>query len=355
MIEIARTRSVSKKNFLYWLVISCICLIVLLSINNQSLPDYYSYKTIITGKLPRYQPLLATGNWAWSGMYLSRNILMPTLKSYESVRIFWITLATGSYCFALMLLQQQQCMINPKRWSSWNLVITGLLTLVFINEFYLCRLRSGICLLFVLYQYILLLAGHRASFISSKFSALLLFLIAGILAFTTHTATYISAVSFVVIIYLLYSLGEKVDMKILGLLSLLYWLSIVLLFNSNVSNRGVLILSDLDLRRLLLACIIPLIIFVGSLIKRCRGYERVFKVDLLFCYEISYAALSLVIVILAMTRQFDTSGEAIARFLSLSSFSSLLLVYKYGITNRTLLCVYLCIANGFLFLKDFIL
>lgn len=334
-----------------WLLICLLVLVGLLLLNHPGMPDYEAYRVIITHKLPHVQPILLTGNWAWSGMFISREIILPVLRSYDMVRVFWISASVAGYYCALIYFSK---LSSRSEWDLPKLLLAGFLMGLFCFEFYVCRLRGGICLLFILVSLISsLIAFNPRLDRSQKISTLLFSSSVGALAFLTHTATLLCAISFFFAPLLLsLRLGSNSLYKSYALIAL-YWFIFIKLISLGAATRGNFIFSDIDLRRLVLLCIIPVIIYAVDKItgdKRSVANYDTFSDR----YLISYCILSGLVLLFNMAGVFLHSGEAITRFLSLSSFSSLFIIMYNGVNRKSTICVYLIAANSILFLKDFL-
>ena len=344
----------SKTSFLlHQLWAFSIVLIVLLLVNNESLPDYIAYREmfdLFNRSSPEQSGPGTFGFIAFLGLlrYIS--------SDYEQVRILFASFGVILLIYFSSFFRQftSSGHFFSSR-SPLNLWLYIVLAFFFIVEFFLVRLRAGLSILL----FIPFLINFNPSLrlrIPNRLSLPLLFSLVSIaLSLLVHSSTCLVLLAFVYFpcVFRLPLIRSFKSTLYSVLILLLLWCSVLLYISGASEERGVHLYSDLNFFRLVAVFVLPFIFFIASSVFTSWGIIHPLSVSYKFpqSFDFNYTCFSFASVFLYSFGCFSTSGEAIVRVIGLASLPALVSIAMQGFSLKSFLPIYLLLVNSLFFIN----
>jgi hypothetical protein len=341
--------------------------------SQENLPDFESYKSIFNS---------VSGNItisSWEPIFMMLNyIFRDELNlSYIEFRLVLLALSLSCLLSGLYLIQRSSTKGREfilKGYTVHKLLLDFIILsaiLVFLFEFYLIRIRSGLAISFFVLS-IPFFYGIRDRLGNVRFFlAILLWL----LAFFTHKQTTIVLTYFLLfpMVFALYLVRSRIHRLwisspiIKGIVFLFLSILIIGVVVIKSAERGDHLYSSLNSARLIALSIITLsIVFIYWIKSRCFGFNlrkllRLYDVksqhSLNKLYPIwhyfmiyVYIYLAIALLIFYLLGILDGSGEAIVRLFTLSSVVAIIAILQTTSFNRTFWS-FLLISNSAFFVN----
>jgi hypothetical protein len=290
-----------------------------ISIDQSLLPDYAAYERI-------FYTSDNSGDWEilfTSIMYITRivNIDYPTFR----ILLLFVCLSS-TYKF----IKTQNIIHQHFKFSLFSFIIIFFTLNLFMIEFFLIRIRAGLCISFIFLSITYL---YNRKFFFSIFLFILTFFI--------HKTTF-----FILLLILIpsiyfdkYFTNYKNFYFILNII-----ITILILFytNSTYEERGIGLNSPLNIVRFYALCIPPLLIYflykkenLSSFNLNFNSFYIIFIIGLIIFYFLGYT---------------ENTGEAIVRVYTLASVPSFFSIFKHNSLFNNKLNTYIILSNCLFFL-----
>lgn len=335
-------QAVSLKVKVSTVLLVVFCFIFIL-VDKSNSPDFAAYSSMYDGSLH------TTGQ-----MYFFGNVMAGIRMLSESFEFFQaLCVLAGGY--ALWALFNFRVQVNPSRRRLAPLTVAALLlyAAMFFAEFYVVRLRAGLSISFFIIAAVAFLTLSVNDILSRKAA-----LCVGcfILSLLTHYST--SLVLCLLIMPAMCTHHLQLRPKTAGsilfiLATLVIW---ILAFENIVGSwveRGAYLRSPLHPFRLLMSAVVPLLIFVITVVSARAKVSRAARFP--FNFGFSYVLACFVLICFFVSGRLEYDGEAVVRVMTLSSVGSLISIFGWGLNRYTLLPAYLGICNALFFANTIIL
>lgn len=295
---------------------------IFIGIEQNRLPDYYSYEYM-------FETYALGGFFVLEYFFISeffKNLSLLGLN-YDSSRILFLTISLLIFNISIFRFSKKNNTAQLGNISvslMMPLIITAIV--VFYFEFFTIRLRGGFCIiLFLCYL----------SF-NAKFFKILFFL----LGFITHPTT------FIVLFFLNFNLQFN---NFLSFKKHFYWLiisiSLILFFlNENITNIRTDFISELNFFRVIVSYLLPSLLFLILHFKKGFTEQEFNNLAPIIVLYVS-------IILLHFTNNTNLMGEALVRISTLSSFTSILLIFNKASIKNFYLSLIILFTNCLFFLN----
>lgn len=339
LLQDMRRHNISKGFVLCYLVL-CACSLVffnhsLLHIN----PDWEPYKRIYyeTYHIGSWEPGFVTLNLLAKSLGLNYFQFRLVLFCFCCIGVFFLFSAAG---------QARQRRGSP----TLNLALSPLFFFclaVFFLEFFIVRMRAGICISFF--------AISLAFFLEKKYVKTVIF---SVISLSIHRSTWAIIFSFFCAPYLLlfYMGRARASFNQFWAGSFFFGICLIFVIVSNIKERGEALFSELNPFRLILTSGGPILIFLGA--KKIPAAPRWTCVHEVNCLNSIYLFTHLYLmlsVILGLSYSFgflSNAGEALVRVFSLSTLPAIIIIFVQGGLRKANTAGYLAIANSILFINS---
>lgn len=320
---------------------------ILYSLNASDLPDYDSYKKIYY--LDEYTGIAYET--------FQRIILFSRGFGFEYTEFREILLFLGLiFAYVILLIKCQNYTSYSGSASmpinhSWFLVI---LISVFIFEYYVIRLRSGISILFFSISFYLFQGSRRSN--TSQILIWVFLLASALISAFVHIDTFVSIALFVfpAALWSRYiEPGRKANEFIYFLICLIGWLCVFNLgVSSLVDGRGIDLVSMLNPIRFIMISIVPLMMLPFFIrLNSCQKKMYTRQKSYAYLYTLNYSASATALLgYYYLSYSADVAGEAIVRIMTLSSFGAIMSLAMDGICRMNLISLYIVVINSLFFL-----
>jgi hypothetical protein len=342
--------------------------------SQENLPDFKSYEAIFNSVGDNN---ITPSSWEPIFMMLNYVFREGFNLSYIEFRLVLLTLSLSCLLSGLYLIQRNSTQNRDfilKGYAMSKLLLDFIILsaiLVFLFEFYIIRVRSGLAIsLFVLSIPFFYGIRDRLRGVSFFFAILLWLLAFFIHQQTIIILTYLLLLPMVFALYLVRSRVHRLWISspvIKGIAFLFLSILIIGVVVINSADRGAHLYSSLNPVRMIALSIIPLsIVFIYWIKSRCfdfnikkllnmYGIRRQHSLGGLYPishYFMSYIYIYLVIGLLTfyLLGILDGSGEAIVRLFTLSSVVAIVILLQAASFNRVLWSA-LLISNSAFFVN----
>jgi hypothetical protein len=326
-----------KKNLFYF---SAFFLIFFQFIDQENFPDYLSYQRIFNSFGLDFES-------DWEPFFVFINFAFNKLGfSYDTYRFSLLFFCILCVYFSLANLRLVDSEFRSNITLIYRLIIYLIFSIIYF-EFFIIRIRSGLCLSLFILAYSFLFSKKKTGFILS--------IIFFILSSQTHLSTFYVLTFLLLIPYFANKvLSNYFNLLIYFVFSIIISFLILIQLNVSVEDRGAHMYSELNYTRFFLISVIPIFIYFSSKIIKFVNQSFVLKknsnkIPSSFLM-INYITLSIALFFLYPTGVIDYSGEAIVRIFTLSSIVFLVISNHNKISNWYLL-LYLGFINSLFFIN----